>query len=66
LLDLRLVGSVGSCRGSDGRQAHFTASEKVSHGLETVATALRASIRNSCADNGYGMFGMDKGTSVAR
>ena len=44
----------------DANHAHFTASEKVDNGLETVAGARMASIRNSFTDKGYGIFGMDR------
>jgi len=50
----------------DANQAHFSASEKVRHGLETIAATLRASIRNSFADNAYGIFGMDSWQRIGR
>ena len=51
--------------GHDAKYAHFTASDKVYHGLETIAVALKASIRNSFAANGCGIIGMDR-ASVGR
>jgi len=44
----------------DTNRANFTASENHNNGLETIAAAFKASIRNSFADNGYGIFGMDR------
>ncbi len=44
----------------NARHAHFTASEKVNHGLKTVAEARKPSIRNSFAKNGYRIFGMHR------
>jgi len=43
----------------DANHAHFTASEKVNHGLETVATASKPSIRKFFVDKANGISGMD-------
>ncbi|MFH1108457.1 MAG: hypothetical protein V1790_04560 [Planctomycetota bacterium] len=42
------------------KQPHFTRSRCRNHGPETIAKSSEASIRNSCVDNGYGIFGMDR------
>jgi len=50
----------------DANRAHFTASDKVNHGPETIAAAPKGSIRNSFAPKAYGIFGMDRGHNALR